>query len=417
MKKLLIFSIWVLSIVFVSGYIHENPELVEKIKNNFKDDKNVVLGSKEGDILRSPGNSFMLEFSKVFSFSEKTAFIIHNEEASDFNSNNLKIYFQSGNFINNSTLGKVNLHKNFTTIRNGGIKTIFIYKSKDFAFVSSSDDECYYSSIIFIDNEKEIFKTDCLPENKIDYNGLGSTHIHYNNKIFLSIGTPEQESSKIRELAQNQSSFYGKIIEIDKKDLDKVINGAQTEIIPKIYTTGHRNPQGLTKIENSIFSVEHGPKGGDELNKIIKDKNYGWPRVSYGTQYTYDESGKSYEINHEKNLFEEPLFALVPSVGISAVNVCPSRLINYYKKPCLLALSLYGNSLRPGRSIIIYLLNEKMDQVHSVEQIHLREDLKLRHFVTNKKNELYEDKKGNIYISADKKGIYKLSFVHFRNWN
>ena len=77
----------------------------------------MVLGSKEGDILRSPGNSFMLEFSKVFSFSEKTAFIIHNEEASDFNSNNLKIYFQSGNFINNSTLGKVNLHKNFTTIR------------------------------------------------------------------------------------------------------------------------------------------------------------------------------------------------------------------------------------------------------------------------------------------------------------
>jgi len=137
--------------------------------------------------------------------------------------------------------------------------------------------------------------------------------------------------------------------------------------------------------------------------------------VSYGTQYVYDEGGESYEINHETNLFEEPLFALVPSVGISAVNVCPSRLINYYKKPCLIALSLYGNKLRAGRSIIIYLLNEKLDKVHSVEQIHLRDYLKLRHFVTNKKNELYEDKEGNIYISADKKGIYKLSFVHFRN--
>ena len=81
----------------------------------------------------------------------------------------------------------------------------------------------------------------------------------------------------------------------------------------------------------------------------------------------------------------------------------------------MLALSLYGNSLRPGRSIIIYLLNKKMDKVHSIEKILLRDDLKLRHFVTSEKNELYEDKDGSIYISADKKGIYKLSFVHFRN--
>ena len=87
----------------------------------------------------------------------------------------------------------------------------------------------------------------------------------------------------------------------------------------------------------------------------------------------------------------------------------------YYKKPCLMALSLYGNELRPGRSIIIYLLNEKMDKVHSIEKIHLRDNLKLRHFVTNSKNELYEDQDGSIYVSADKIGIYKLSFVYFRN--
>ena len=78
-------------------------------------------------------------------------------------------------------------------------------------------------------------------------------------------------------------------------------------------------------------------------------------------------------------------------------------------------MSLYGNSLRPGRSILIYLLNEKMDQVHSIEKIFLRDHLKLRHFVTNSKNELYEDRGGNIYISADKQGIYKLSFIKFRN--
>ena len=96
-------------------------------------------------------------------------------------------------------------------------------------------------------------------------------------------------------------------------------------------------------------------------------------------------------------------------------NFRSKELKNYYKKPCLLALSLYGNSARPGRSVIIYLLNEKMNQVHSIEKIYLRDHLKLRHFVTNSKNELYEDKDGNIYISADRQGIYKLSFIKFRN--
>ena len=176
---------------------------------------------------------------------------------------------------------------------------------------------------------------------------------------------------------------------------------------------GHRNPQGLTKINDSIFSVEHGPKGGDELNKIIKGRNYGWPKVSYGIKYGHDKEIKSYEISHENNQFEEPLFALVPSVGISAVNVCPTKLKNHYKKPCLLALSLYGNDLRPGRSVIIYLLNEKMDKVQSVEKIYLKHDLKLRHFVTDSKNELYEDEKGCIYVSVDRKGIYKLCFTNF----
>ena len=99
MKKILIIFVWFLSLVLAIIYEHENPELLEKIKKYFKDDKNVVLGSKEGDILRSPGNSFILEFSNVLSFSKtksslKTAFIIHNEKLLNFNEKNLIIFFQ-----------------------------------------------------------------------------------------------------------------------------------------------------------------------------------------------------------------------------------------------------------------------------------------------------------------------------------
>ena len=115
------------------------------------------------------------------------------------------------------------------------------------------------------------------------------------------------------------------------------------------------------------------------------------------------------QINHNKQGFKEPLFAFVPSVGISSVNNCPKILNSYYKKPCLMALSLYGNELRKGYSIIIFLLNDEMNKVNSIEKISLK-DLVLRHFVTDNENKLFEDENGNIYISADKKGIYRIKF-------
>ena len=415
MKKTLLILSWLLSLIIAIVYTFENPGKLEIIKNYFSKDKIPWVLAEQGEIQRTPGNYFITEFSKVLSISEKTAFIVHDENASNFDEASLKIYTQSGYLLNNLKSKKLNLPKIFTTTKNGGVKTIFIYNDNEFALISSLDEDCFYASIVLLNNGKELFKTKCLPKKYIDYNGLGSSNIHHDNKIFLSIGTPEQRSSKIAGLAQDSTSMFGKILEINKADLSKIVANEENNLNVKIFTKGHRNPQGLTKIDESLFSVEHGPRGGDELNKIIKGKNYGWPTVSYGIKYFFDDETKFYEISHENNQFEEPLFALVPSVGISALNTCPSKLKNYYKKPCLLALSLHGNTLRRGRSIIIYLLNEKMNQVHSIEKIWLRDHLKLRHFVTNSKNELYEDKDGSIYVSADKQGIYRLNFVDFTN--
>ena len=414
-KFFFIALIWLLSVIGGGIYTYENPERIEIVKNYFNKQKIPRLSHEEGEIQRVPGNSFLVEFTKKISMANKTAFIVHNENDLNFNKKTLKIYTQSGYLNENQKFKKLNLPEIFTTAKNGGLKTIFIYKEHEFALISSLKKDCFYASIVFLTNGKEIFKTKCLPDKNIDYNSLGSSSVHHNNKIFLSIGTPEQSSSMIRALAQKTDSVFGKILEINKVDLDKIILNEKNNLNLKIFTLGHRNPQGLTKIKDAIFSVEHGPKGGDELNKIIKNKNYGWPIVSYGTQYFFDENGKAYDISHENQEFEEPFFALVPSVGISSINTCPSKLKNYYKKPCLMALSLYGNSLRPGRSIIIYLLDNEMKQVHSIEKIFLRDDLKLRHFVTNTKNEIYEDQDGSIYISADKKGIYKVDFTNFRN--
>ena len=415
MKKFLFFLGWVLSLLLVSLYTYENPEKIDIIKSHLKQYKKQRVKYEEGSIQTVTANSFAIDFSKVISISNRTAFIVHNSNIKNFNINLLEIYTQDGYLTKNLKSKKLNLPDSFITSKNGGVKTVFANKEKRFALISSLKENCYYASIVYLSNGKELFKSKCLPDEKIDYNVLGSSSLHYNDKILLSIGAPESGSSKIRILAQDNDTVYGKILQISKSDLDQIINNKEGQLNLKIFSKGHRNPQGLAKINDTFFAVEHGPKGGAELNKLTKGKNYGWPEVSYGTFYMYENEGRSIPISHENKKFEEPLFAHVPSIGISGLSACPNILNKYYKKPCLIALSLYGNNLGPGRSLIIYLMSEAMDKVHSIEKIFLRDDLKLRHFVTNAQNEIYEDNKGSIYISADGKGIYKLSFKDFRN--
>ncbi|MEW4925129.1 PQQ-dependent sugar dehydrogenase [Algibacter sp. 2305UL17-15] len=88
-----------------------------------------------------------------------------------------------------------------------------------------------------------------------------------------------------------------------------------------IFSYGHRNPQGMIRNPETgkIWIHEHGPKGGDEINVIEKGKNYGWPVISYGINY----SGTSFtEITHKEGM-EQPLFYWVPSIapcGMAFVN-------------------------------------------------------------------------------------------------
>ena len=156
-------------------------------KNYFNKDKTPWVLAEQGETQRTPGNYFIVEFSKVLSLSEKTAFIVHDENIRDFDKSSLKIYTQNGYLTNKLKFEKLNLPKVFTTVKNGGVKTIFIYNDNEFALISSLKGDCFYASIVSLNNGKELFKTKCLPKEYIDYNGLGSSNIHHDNKIFLSI--------------------------------------------------------------------------------------------------------------------------------------------------------------------------------------------------------------------------------------
>jgi len=417
MKKFFFFFLWFVTIIYAVVWTFENPEKIEKIKSEFKKNKKVKTNLVSSESKNIFANSFTVKLSQVLENNSKTAFVTYPNKIKKFDPLNLTIFTQTGFKINRNKSEKINLPNYFTLQRNGGVKTIVYLEEKTFALISGSEGNCFFASIIFLENGEEVFRSKCLPEepSNIDFNGLGSSNVHLDESILIALGTPEKHLSKNSLLAQENSSMFGKILEIKKKDLNEVSEKNTKELKIKIFSKGHRVPQGLTILNNKVFNVEHGPKGGDELNQVAKDKNYGWPVVSYGTNYLKDSGGdgKSIKVNHEEGNYEEPLFAFVPSVGISALNNCPFVLKNYYKKPCLIALSLYGNNLRKGHSLIIFLLNENLDKVQSIEKIFLN-NLVLRHFITDKKNIIYEDDKGAIYISADKKGIYKIEFTDFR---
>jgi len=412
-KKYLFFS-WLLTILIAIIWTYENPEKIEYIKDKAKLYKpehkfEDLKRKKNSDIFNS--NHFTLKLEKIISLEDKTSFVVNNSNNKDFNINEVEIFTQEGFSLKKDNVKKLKINKNFTKDFNGGLKNVFYVNEEIYGLASSKNKNCYYAAIVNLSDGLELLKSQCLTLDEgttIDFNGLGSSSIHYNDKILISIGTPTTNSISINNLAQDKDSYFGKILYINIEDFKK------QKIELKNFSIGHRNPQGITQIKNKIFSVEHGPQGGDELNKITLGSNYGWPKVSYGTKYSYDDGGKSYPLGHEENGFKEPLFAFVPSIGISALNTCPSKLKNYYKKNCLIGLSLYGNNLRPGKSLLIFLLDEKLEKIHSIEKVYL--DRPLRHFMTNRKNEIFEDSNGNIYLSSDFNGIYRLNFDNFRNW-
>ena len=76
---------------------------------------------------------------------------------------------------------------------------------------------------------------------------------------------------------------------------------------------------GLSSINNVILSTENGPRGGDEINRIYKDKNYGWPIASDGNKYVKDDAPPRGYKDHQDMNFEPPIFSFIPSIGISEI--------------------------------------------------------------------------------------------------
>jgi glucose/arabinose dehydrogenase len=119
--------------------------------------------------------------------------------------------------------------------------------------------------------------------------------------------------------AQRLDNHLGKLVRLNKDGSvpnDNPFVG-QAGARPEIWSYGHRNPQGATLgPDGRLWMHEHGPQGGDEINVIVRGRNYGWPVITYGERYG---GGKIGEGLTAKPGLEQPIFHWTPSIAPSGM--------------------------------------------------------------------------------------------------
>ena len=113
--------------------------------------------------------------------------------------------------------------------------------------------------------------------------------------------------------------------------------------LKSIWSYGHRNPQGLAidPRTGNLYDVEHGPRGGDELNFVEKGKNYGWPVISYGINY---DGTTMTELTHQEGM-EQPMVYWTPSLAVCGLNFYSGSLFPNWKNHLFVA-TLAAQELR-----------------------------------------------------------------------
>ncbi|WSH63767.1 PQQ-dependent sugar dehydrogenase [Rhizobium ruizarguesonis] len=134
--------------------------------------------------------------------------------------------------------------------------------------------------------------------------------------LFISVGDRGD-----RDRSQDWQDDAGSIIHINADGSIPADNPFKDggKALPEIWSKGHRNPQGITfdAKDGKLYTVEHGARGGDEINQPEAGKNYGWPIITYGRDYSGAEIGEG----TAKEGLEQPLHYWDPSIAPGALAI------------------------------------------------------------------------------------------------
>ncbi len=147
----------------------------------------------------------------------------------------------------------------------------------------------------------------------------------------------------VGQVAQNPASLRGKVLRLRDDGSaapDNPFIGA-AGYRPEIYTLGHRNTLGLIvhPVTGAVWNNENGPNGGDEINIILPGRNYGWPLVSFGRDY----SGPRISEHPTREGLESPLIVWLPQIAVSGMAVYTGDRFPRWKE------NVFVGSLQTGR--------------------------------------------------------------------
>lgn len=226
------------------------------------------------------------------------------------------------------------------------------------------------------------------------YNG----DLHYGSRIVfdksgnLFISTGERSDLVTRPQAQSLNSALGKILKITKDGAPAAGNPFlnKPDAKPELYSYGHRNVQGLAihPVTGDLWEDEFGPRGGDEVNLIQAGKNYGWPTITYGIEYSGKTIGQG--ITQQSGM-EQPIYYWDPVISPSGMTFYSSSIIPEWTN------NLFIGSLSGKHILRLVLENNK---VVGEERLLANENQRFRAVI--------EGKDGALYAITDEGRLYRI---------
>lgn len=168
-------------------------------------------------------------------------------------------------------------------------------------------------------------------------------------ELFITMG----DRGSRRDDAQKLSGHFGKVVKVNKDGSPAAGNpfANQADAKADVWSYGHRNLQGaaIHPQTGALWTHEHGPQGGDEINIAVAGKNYGWPLITYGEEYGGGVIGQK-----TKAGLEQPLHYWVPSIAPSGMSFYTADKISGWQN------NLLVGSLKFGQLVRLELSGEKV---------------------------------------------------------
>jgi len=208
--------------------------------------------------------------------------------------------------------------------------------------------------------------------------------------LFFSIGDRHNRNVNPQNISRDNGKIYRILDDGSIPDDNPFINKSGAK--RAIYSYGHRNPQGLAMDPSTgkMWSHEHGPRGGDEVNLIQPGRNYGWPVISYGINY----NGTVFTNLTAKKGMEQPIIYWVPSIA-----PCGMTFISGNKYPGWDGDLIIG-SLKFG-----YLVHATIEGDKIISQEKIAKGI-------GRVRNVKQGRDGYLYVGVEGKGIYKLIMKH-----